>query len=230
MADLSDVIRAIRPLAEEVSKEFIETFTSTLIDVFRVEGVPLIKTKLLRAYDQLADEEEGQMGARVKGKDPLSLKRVRHLFERQITEELKTSISVVNGELIIQIMDKAKLGFGSEGSAEGAPDTVDFLAVYLEGIIGEFAFITPQQYKNRGRRSSKPLGRLGGGFLMPRDRYESELWAEVTGAAFDEVRHSISGQGPFRGFDIAIKDLDFSSIISNVVTKTVASLDGTSRG
>lgn len=233
MASISDIIKANAPKIKKVTDELKNKFIANFTAIYRTEGVPLIKKRLMEAYDVLAAIEEGEMGAAIRGKDPTSLISLRSLFEQQITTELGNNISVKGDELLIEFMDKSKLGFDGpvdESTSDGPPTTVDVLSFYLRGMIGEFAFITPEQYEARGRRSSKPLGRLGAGFLMSKRRYEQERWAEVTKLPFSDVRHAISGQSPYDGFREAIDAIDFQPIISSVLRKTMASLGSSIRG
>jgi len=219
------LISALQPKLRDFSGSVVDLFVKELRSVMRDVAAPEIKNLLMSVYDDLAETEESEMGEAIRGKDPLSLKRLRSLFERQVSAELESKITVTSEGLEIGLLDEGMLGYG--GTNAGEPEAVDVLNFYIEGVVGEFGFITPQQYKARGRRSSKPLGRVGGGFLIPRDRYEAERWSEVTGVSFSQVRHAISNQPPFRGFHDAIKQINFKSYVEQAVQRIVSSLEGT---
>jgi hypothetical protein len=218
MATISEIIQAA---TGSFSDEIVETFKAKLISVFREVAAQEIKNVFMDVYDELAATEESEFGPAIRGKDPLSLKKVRPLFEAQLDSEL-VNLRIEGDQIVIQLMDLSKLS--SSESREGPPQTVDYLGFYILGVTGEFAFITPEQYENRGRRSSNPLGRVGGGFLMPRDRYKRELWQEVTGFSFEQVRHPISGQRPFDGFERAPERIDFGKYIKLALEETMKAI------
>lgn len=226
MVSISDIVRQVEPVTGRMTIQMIDRFKTELLKVFRTTAAETIKSSLLKTYDRLAEIEESQMGARVRGKDPLSLRNLRSQFEAQITLELNNNVKILGDQLILQVMDKSKLGFGQQGQADrGTPSTADVLSYYLEGVIGDFAFITPQHYELRRNKPGTGLGRTGQGFLMARERYQKERWAEVTGIPFEDVRHAISGQPPFRGFRDAIQGIDFSPFIAQALETTKKAFD-----
>jgi hypothetical protein len=218
-----DVEKVRSEAAIRFAAEFVVQFTAVL-----QEKGPELETIYMNAYDSLADAEEGQTGQAIRGKDPTSLKKLRPLFLKQIRDELSSNIIVDEAGVSIRLMEENLLGYGDEQGREGPPKSVDVLHFYITGNISEFGFITPEQYKARGRRSSKPLGRVGAGFLIPRKRYEQERWQEVTGLTFSDVRHPISGQSPYKGFrvatDKACKKIA-EELIPEAVERTKAALD-----
>ena len=218
MANISEILKQVEPAFGKFTKEMIEKFKENLLRVFKNEAAAEIKQAFLNVYDELAETEEGQAGARIRGKDPSSLKNLRPLFEAHV--------SIEGDEIVIRLMNKSDLGFGRQGSPEGRPTTVDVLSFYLEGVAGEFGFITPEHYTAQGRQSSRPLGRFGAGFLIPRDRYRRERWEEVTGIPFEEIRHPISGQPPFRGFEEIPAKLNFSKYIERALVQTRTAFEG----
>lgn len=214
------------------TRAFRRIFKKKFPEIFLAKVIPAVRREYLRAYDRLAKAEEADFGAEVKGRDPMSLVSLRPLFEAQLDRELsaaKIDITDKSGRISINVLNRDDLGFNNlEESPEGPPTTVDILAYYILGVIGDFAFITLEQYENRGRRSSKALGRFGEGFLMPRSRYGSERWEEVTGLTFSLVRHPISGQRPYTGFDEATKAVrgilqEYCRQVSQAVTDEISS-------
>ncbi len=199
MVSLAEATSTAGPVMSKIFEEFSKQFVEVL-----QEKATEIENIFMAAYDVLAAAEDSQTGASIRGKDPTGLKHLRPLFLRQIRKELASNISVEAGGVVIRLMEEGPLGFSS-GPGEGTIDSVDVLHLYVLGVTGEFGFITPEQYEARGRRSSKSLGRVGAGFLIPRSRYEQELWQEVTGVNFNDVRHPISGQSPYKGFAVAVQ-------------------------
>lgn len=220
MASVSEIIESAFGY---VTKEAVDTFKKHLESVFRNEVAQDLKKDFLGAYDYLAQEEKSQFPSPIRGEDPSALENWRHLFAQQLDREL-ADIKFQGDEIIINIGNKELLGFGETPPKKGEPQSVDWLGLYIEGIIGEFAFITEEQYKARGRRSSKPLGRFGAGFLMPKDRYKQERWEEVTGLKFEDVRHPISGQKPYKRFEQIPQRFDFGKYVNEALQRTVKSL------
>lgn len=225
---ISDIIEQVEPAFGQFTEEMASAFKEELLEVFRNEVADEVRKRLMAAYDELAELEESQMGTRVRGKDPINLKNLRHLFERQIHDELRNLTRIEGDFLIIEVMDKGKLGFNEDTTQkEGFPDTADTLSFYVQGIAGAFAFITPEHYeKMRGER--RPLGRVGEGFLMPIDRYRREGWERKTGIPFSEVQHSISGQSPYSGFNTALARIDYSPYIMKAVENIQQKFQGAS--
>lgn len=224
MAEEKEIFAAVDVGVTKTANIFTEKLRQELQNIFSTDVSKALKAEFLKVYDTLASAEQQQFGGEVKNADPTSLTANRGLFARQLDKELARVI-ISDNEIVINVMNKDELGFGrgreanSGDSPEGAPSTVDWLGYYIEGMVGEFGFITPEHYAARGRRSTKPLGRFGKGFLIPRDRYVAELWEEVTGVAFGAIRHAISGQAPFGGFEEVPKKFDFSPFISKALAK-----------
>lgn len=199
MTSLKTAMSPTGPVVDKIFAEFKKQFAEVI-----QENASEIENIFMNAYDNLAAVEEGETGAAIRGRDPTSLTALRPLFIEQIRKELASNIVVEEGGVVIRLMEEGPLGFGAKESPKGAIGSVDILYYYLAGSIDEVGFITPEQYEARGRRSSKPLGRVGAGFLIPRKRYEQELWQEVTGLTFSDIRHPISGQRPYKGFEHAV--------------------------
>lgn len=196
------------------------SFKRNLKTVMSTVAAEDIKKLYLTVYDELASAEEAQAGSAIKGKDPLSLKNLRGIFEAQLQQEL-SAIKVSNGQIELNIMNKEKLGYGSSDPS-GAPTTVDVLRFYLEGIPDEHAYVTVEQYKvgRKGSTRGKNTGRVGGGFLMSRKDYEREGWEKITGVPFADVRHPISGQKGFSGFDEVPAKIDMEKYLNLALLQT----------
>lgn len=216
-------MNSLDKLLKNGTKTFQLVFEQEFNKVVRSELVPDIKRVLLGAYDELAGFIH-VFGGEVSEEDPLDLKSWRGLFEDQITEELSKA-RYSNGELFLEVLNKEKLGYGGQAeNAEGPPSSVDWLVYYIEGVAGEFAFISEELYKvmrgELGEKRFNRYGRLGKGFLIPKDKYIREGWEKRTGVPFQKVKHPISGAPPFRGFEDALERLDFNKYIAKAIEQT----------
>jgi hypothetical protein len=200
-------------------------FEDNLTRILNTIGAEEIKETFMAAYDKLANIEENEAGSAIKGKDPMSLKNLRGVFERQIQREL-ASARFEEGGLVIGLMNRDLLGYAG-ATPTGPVDTVDIMAFYLEGIPDEHAFITIEQYEagRKGSSRGKHGGRLGAGFMMPRKAYEKEGWEKITGLSFAEVRHPISSQKAYNGFDNLASEIDMDKYIRLALEQTNRALE-----
>jgi len=220
--------RAVDIFSAQLRSEFKKHYLAVI-----QEHANEIMAAYMAAYDEVSELAESRTGPAIKGKDPSSLRNLRGLFQAQIAKEVKENILFEGDALVINLLQMDELGFGKEETDPGPPRTVDILSYYIEGISGGFAFITPQQYAARGRRSKRRLGRLGGGIMIPKLRYEQERWQEVTGFTFDDVRHPISGFPPYDGFKKAqdkVCILLSTTCVAEAEARAFSALDGKTLG
>ena len=208
--------KAINVAARGVTGKYIIALQEELKYIFLTDVASALKAAFLEAYDRLAEVEESQFGPAIRTADHSSLRTWRHLFEAQIDKELADSISVGSEGIDISVGNLTLFGKGqTHKGREDAPTTVDWLIYYIEGVAGEFAFITESQYREmRGRWPSEGIGRFGTGFLIPKESYVKERWEKGTGKTFDDVRHPISGQPPYREFEKIPQKIDFAYYVT----------------
>ena len=212
----------VENIIDKWSAPYMELLRINMDYILKTIALPEIKAEFLRVYDILANSEESEAGEAIKGKDPLSLTNLRSIFVNQLDQDLARSV-IKDGELVVKVLDKELLGYA--GSTPTGPlETVDILAFYIEGMVEEHAFITPKQYAKGRSNSSRGNsgGRVGGGFMMTRTAYEREGWEKITGVPFAQVRHPISDQKPFDGFDRVSKNLNYSKWIDAALKQTDA--------
>jgi len=226
MNEVADIIKSLAPHVKTVTDQILKAFQVNFIQVYVTDLMPQLKAAVMRAYDNLVAIEDAEMPSRIKGKDPTALGNARSYFESVIVEELGAPASN-GGSLTIGFMNRQKMGFDSDDPTH----PLNSFKYYINGVTGEFAFITPEHYvTRRGRAHKGPLGDLGAGFLMSSTSYKEERWEEETGVAFSEVRHSISGQRPYTGFEEELNKFDYTGFFTKVVGMTTKSIDGTALG
>lgn len=206
-------------LNRKLSKALKRELAKNIVQEIKVSAAPVLKERLLKAYDVLAEQEKGEFGPAIAGKDPSALENFRDVFAAQIDKEL-SQIRVEGDSIVIEVGNKDAWGLGRTEAPTGPLQTVDFLGFYIEGVAGEFGFISIDQYSEFRGRVPNSLGRFGGGFLITREKYVKEKWDRGTGLSFEDIKHPISGQRPYRGFNQALESFDFSPYISKAVKDT----------
>lgn len=221
--NLEDLISQLEStLKLKLGRDFEERFKVNLLEELKVNGKSVLLSAFVKQYDLLVAREKSEYGPLVRNSDPSSLEKFRDLFIEQTTKELD-SIRIEGDLLLIEIGNKALWGFGREDAPEGPPTSVDILVYYLEGVVGEFGFLSIDHYQMRRKRVAK-VGRFGEGFLISKEDYEEEGWERITNIKFEEIRHPISGQPPFKGFDTIAGSLDFSLFVKEATRKTLLEL------
>ena len=224
MVDLNHVLKLLEPKLGKITESFRENFRKNVLEVFKGPAAAEIKEALLAAYDRLADSEDAQYGPIARNADPLNLKKVRNLFEAQISKELSENVRLEGDELVIEVMNKSDLGIGRTKLEKGVLSTVDFLGFYIEGFAGEVAFVPKKIILEHRPFTDSQFGRLGEGFLLPRKAYKAAGFEQTTGVSFEQLRHPISGHPPYRGFDEALSNVDYSKYINQALEETIKSL------
>jgi len=191
MVTVEEALPAIRLGLETFASKYSEELQKNINAVFKAEAIPAIKEAYLVVYDRLANIVEGLYPSRIKGKDSLSLQSQRPLFVAQLDRELANA-SFEGGAFSVSIR------LTGDEDADGRPTTPDSLNFYIEGVMGAFAFITPEHLEQRRPTSEASRGRVGRGFMISRKNYFRERWEEITGIPFSEVRHPVSGLAPSR--------------------------------
>lgn len=213
MVDTELLLKEATFKIEEFAEAYTRQLQNNLSSILKTEAIPAIKEAYLSEYDTLVGIVESLTPSRISGEDPLSLRAQRPLFVKQLSSQLEGA-SFDGNEFSVSI----KLT-GDENET-GIPSSPSSLNFYIEGAIGEYAFITPELLKKRRPESKASRGRLGQGFIISKRNYEREKWEQFTGVSFSEVRHPISGFRPYREFEKVPESIDFSIYIKKALEKT----------
>lgn len=219
-----------KSVREQLQRKFKPIFKIELHKVFKNELAPILKISLVDAYDRLISISESNGGSRAVQHDPLSLRALRPLFVEQLNTEIQNNVRFEGEELVVELGNKSLLGFDLVlEPPEGPPISVDVLSFYVDGVVGDFAFIDRDLYIFMRSSTGDPsvfrnYGRLGEGFMIPREDYVRERWDEFA-APFADVRHPISGFPPYRGFEEAVKNIDINNFVEKAVRNTFKELN-----
>jgi hypothetical protein len=214
----------IEKIANEGLKKFGLALDKRLKSRLKSHIVSELKSTLLEAgidfkrvmeeqFDILIAVEESGSGPVTKSEDPTSLSRFRPIFSNQVERDVK-NIKFEGDSVIINIGNLEE--WGLSGNREDSDQPLYFLSYYIEGAVGEFGFLPIDLYL-KGQGKFDGTGKHGYGFLISKENYVGEKWEERTGVPFSEVKHAISGQPPFNGFNIAAENFDWSPYISKAV-------------
>jgi hypothetical protein len=175
--------------------------------------MPYLIDLIMDGYDRLSDRMS------TLPEDPTNPANWRTEFKAKLHEELERNLIVTDKGLIVYLGDKEFLGYTSGGanSPPGDRTPLVWLVYYLEGLFGEWAFITPETY---ARKRGKPLdigmgGRFGDGFMISRRKFEAEGWDSVV--SFDSVRHPFSGTSPIDIFTEALNEFQIKPFVAKAI-------------
>jgi hypothetical protein len=127
--------------------------------------------------------------------DPAAPEHFENDFLEILTETVNSSMVVTQDSVSFSLRDNSKLGY--DGDISRPVDTMVFL---LEGILGEYAFLTPKMYGKHMHKRGKPIGRWGKGALMMKERFFEDGWDKTF--SWSEVRWGFSNTGPINIFEI----------------------------
>lgn len=183
-----------------------------IVAVVRNEAVPDLIEKIMVGYDSLSD----RMGALPE--DPTHPANWRDDFFLKLQQDLHNTFTVSGNRVTVKLGEKDFLGYDASGKIDSKDNTpIHWLVYYLEGLAGDWGFISPEVYEQlRGGGSFKPdWGRFGQGFMISREDYRREGWDKVI--PFDQVRHPFSGYSPLDIFKEALDEWNIRPYIQKAL-------------
>ena len=207
-------------MAEVLRKKVHTRAVSSLRDVFADTLVPRVLDNLMSVYDsELASKEPNYDVARPSN--------AREEFKAAIQNDLNSSLLKSANFVSVAAGDKSLLKYDRAGdpsyvkTVPKGPSVFDWLIFYLEGFVGEYAFITEETYKKffeKKKVTKKALekfstwGWFGEGFMIERKVYFKQGLNQVV--SFSSIRHPFSGLRPTKLFERALDGIDMKSIYS----------------
>ena len=181
--------------------------------VLKNEALPVLISRIMEGFDNLSERAD-QLP-----EDPTNPNNWRQEFQELLFRDLEETFVVSGKRIQVNIGDKEVLGY-----TEGETDSSDmsplvWLVFYIEGLAGDWAFITPELYdERRGSGAFAKLqqqGRFGEGFLISKDDFFNEGWDRF--APFDTVRHPFSGFSPVDIFTEALDEFRLRPFIQKAI-------------
>jgi len=218
--DKGSLSRSLDRLRKKLEKDMLDS----LISVMRTDLIPDISANLMRVFDaELVSKEPSY--------DPAVPSAARSAFKESIEGSLNSTllrkgntISLATGD--IKELNLDNLNLSSLSSVGRGPKPLDWLVFYLEGFIGDFAFITEETFKkfvDAGLTPKKSFdkfsswGWYGKGFMIPQKAYFARKFNDVV--PYPSVRHPFSGVHPTLLFERAMEGIDFSKIVEKALKR-----------
>jgi len=188
-----------------------ELINHNITTIIRFEAMPFLIDLIMDGYDRLSDRMSGM------SEDPTSPEYWRSEFKAHLHEDLERNLIVSDKGLIIRLGDKEFLGYtDGERSDPDSTRPLSWLVFYIEGLAGEWGFISTSLYKQKTNRSgATKLGRFGDGFMISRAQFDAEGWDSIV--SFDSIRHPFSGFSPLDIFTEALNEFKLRPFIEKAI-------------
>jgi hypothetical protein len=183
--------------------------------VIKHEAIPFLIDKIMLGYDGLSERAE------LRPEDPTNPANWRVEFLTKLQTELEQTFIVTGNRISVRLGEKEFLGYTDSGEID--PDDVQplhWLVFYLEGLIGDWAFITPEQFTRITKRPYQVgWGRFEQGFMVSKSEYEEQGWDKVI--PFSEVRHPFSGYSPVDIFAEALREFKLRPFVQKAIDAAI---------
>ncbi len=184
-------------------------------DVMKREGIPFLIDRIMMGYDKLGDIAD--LGP----EDPTNPSLWRAEFRARLFKDFDETFVFNGNRLSVKLGNKEFLGYNGADTID--PDDtapLHWLVFYIEGLLGDWAFITPEVYQTITGRNYEPAwGRFNDGFMVSKTDYQDQGWDRVV--PFEQVRHPFSGFSPLDIFDEALREFKIRPFIQKAITAAV---------
>lgn len=206
-----------------------QKFKAALLKDIKTTVIPQIVANLMKVYDK-------ELLVKEPGYDPARPSVARMAFKESVFKGLSQSLQASSGGFSIGTGDIRELGYEEHSESHlkslgKHPPVLSWLIFYLEGFIGEFAFITEETYRKFAAKGIiaqssvdkfSSWGWYGHGFLISRQAYIKKGLDKAV--PFDKVRHPFSGSHPVKVFERAMDGIDFLSVAQNAMKTALKEL------
>ena len=217
----------IENLMHKVLGSIEKKVSNELEAIFSSEVIPKITNNLMSAYDELLASNEP-------GYDPARPSVAKAAFLASIDRSLRDTLSINGTEVSLSTGNTDDLGYGNHSlsylkdGVSKSPNPLEWLIFYLEGFIGDFYFVTEddfEQFVKAGLKTPESLekfkswGWYGQGFLIPSNVYRAQKFHTVAGAS--HKKHPFSGKSSVDIFEMALGDIDIVESVNKAIAKAV---------
>lgn len=183
--------------------------------VLKSEAVPFLIDRIMVGYDGLSDRAD------ILPEDPTNPSRWRTQFLAKLHTELEQTFIVSGNRISVRLGEKDFLGYDSSGEIDpNDTEPLHWLVFFIEGLIGDWAFISPENYTRITRRPYETgWGRFEGGFMVSKQDYQEQGWDKVI--PFSEVRHPFSGYSPVDIFAEALREFNLRPFVQKAINAAI---------
>lgn len=196
---------------KKIMRDKQDLLTHNIQQVVVREAIPYLIDLIMKGYDDLSDMMSSMP------EDPTNPANWRGEFKSKLHEDLERNLIVTDKGLIIHLGDKKFLGYADGGQTDASDNSpLVWLVYYIEGLVGDWAYISPDVYEQRRGKAPDPSwGRFGEGFMISKAQFEAEGWDEFV--SFEEVRHPFSGYSPLDIFTEALNEFQMKTFIAKAI-------------
>jgi len=187
-----------------------------IVGVLKKEAVPFLIERIMVGFDSLAERAD------MLPEDPTNPGNWRAEFLNKLEEDLARNFVVAGGRITIRLGDKDFLGYDPSGEVDSNDtEPLHWMVFYIEGLIGDLAFVSPENYTrlNRGSKYKPGWGRFDQGFMVSRQDYEEQGWDRVL--PFSQLRHPFSGFSPLDIFAEALREFKLRPFIQKAIDAAI---------
>ncbi len=187
-----------------------------IVVVLKKEAVPFLIERIMVGFDSLSDR------AAMLPEDPTNPGNWRVEFLNKLEEDLARTFVVAGNRITIRLGDKDFLGYDPSGEVDsGDTEPLHWMVFFIEGLVGDWAFISPENYTrlNRGSKYKPGWGRFDQGFMVNRQEYEERGWDRTI--PFTQLRHPFSGFSPLDIFAEALREFNLRPFIQKAIDAAI---------
>ena len=186
-------------------------FRDNMISVLKNDALPKLIDQIMVGYDNLSNIAE------FRPDDPTNPANWRELFLDKLHQDLERNFIVSGNSIVVRLGEKRFLGYAPSEEIDPADNSsLHWLVFYLEGLVGDWAFISPDTYKKiTGRDYKLEWGRFSDGFMISKDNYDANGWDRKI--PFAQVRHPFSGLSPVDIFTEALREFNLRLFVQKAV-------------
>lgn len=205
------------PKLKSIIRKKQDLIQHNISEVLKSEAMPFLINKIMVGYDSLIDRAD------MLPEDPTNPANWRQVFLLKLHQDLERTFIVTGSRISVRLGDKEFLGYNASGKIE-SDDTepLHWLVFFIEGLIGDWAFISPETYTRITKQPYQPgWGRFEQGFMVSKQDYQEQGWDKVV--PFAQVRHPFSGYSPLDIFAEALREFNLRPFVQKA-------LDAASKG
>lgn len=187
--------------------------------VIQKEVIPHVVDLVMEGYDELSQLAEEGVGK----DDPSRPSEWRDIFKTHLLESANASFKSTRNTIEVGMGENAFLGDLSTFVDDEDSQPLHWMVFFLEGLVGEFALITPQTYAKLkphkefddswGRFENDPV------FMIERKAYFAQGFNKII--PWNLVRHPFSGVRPPDIFATALSKLNIRPFIKKAIKAAV---------